>query len=101
MAKKKGRKRKYTKARKTYARARSGGGKFKNILDGVMGGAGDGFLSGFIGEWSTPVAFGAVGYFRNNPTLQTLAGVSVGEKLVTMLPFIGGGGTGNGGGGGY
>ena len=84
--------RRYTRARRTYARARGGGGKVKAILDGVIAGAGGQIASGFLGPWGQPLAFGAVGYFRNNPTLKTLAGVAIGEQLGAMLPFGNGGG---------
>ena len=87
--------RRYTRARKVYSRARGGGGKFKAIIDGVMAGAGGQIATGFIGPWGQPVAYGAVGIFRNNPTLKTLAGVAIGEQIGAMLPF-GGGGTGGG-----
>jgi hypothetical protein len=61
----------------------------------VIAGAGGQIATGFIGPWGQPLAFGAVGYFRNNPTLKTLAGVAIGEQLGAMLPF-GGGNGGNG-----
>ena len=91
-------KRRYTRARKVYSRARGSGGKFKAILDGAIAGAGGQVASSFIGQWGQPLAFGAVGYFRNNPTLKTLAGVAIGEQIGAMLPFGGNAGNGNGGG---
>lgn len=84
--------RRYTRARKVYSSARGGGGKVKAIIDGVMAGAGGQIATGFIGPWGQPLAYGAVGYFRNNPTLKTLAGVAIGEQLGAMLPFGNGGG---------
>jgi hypothetical protein len=61
------------------------------MLDGALAGAGGSILSGFIGPWGQPIAYGAVGYFRNNSTLQTLAGVSVGQQIGQILPFGNGG----------
>ena len=87
MARRKVARRRYTRARKVYSRARGGGGKFKAILDGAIAGAGGQIATGFIGQWGQPLAFGAVGYFRNNPTLKTLAGVAIGEQLGAMLPI--------------
>lgn len=98
MARRRRARRYYPRARKVYARARGGGGKFKAIIDGVIAGAGGSVATGFIGPWGQPLAYGAVGYFRNNPTLKTLAGVAVGQQLGQMLPF-GGNNGGNGGGG--
>jgi len=94
MARRKVARRRYTRARKVYSRARGGGGKFKAILDGAIAGAGGQIATGFIGQWGQPLAFGAVGYFRNNTTLKTLAGVAIGEQLGAMLPFGNGGGNG-------
>lgn len=82
--------RRYTRARKVYSRARGGGGKFKAILDGALAGAGGQIATGFVGEWGQPLAYGAVGYFRNNPTLKTLAGIAIGQKLGAMIPSFGG-----------
>lgn len=88
------RRRYYPKARKVYRRARGGGGKIKAILDGVLAGAGGTIATNFIGEWGNPLAYGAVGYFRNNPTLKTLAGMALGQRVARMLPFVGNGGNG-------
>lgn len=92
------RRRYYPRARKVYSRARGGGGKVKAILDGVIAGAGGQIATSFIGQWGNPIAYGAVGYFRNNPTLKTLAGVALGQQIARMLPFGNGGNGGNGGG---
>jgi len=96
MARRRRARRYYPRARKTYARARGGGGKIKAIIDGVIAGAGGQIATGFIGPWGQPIAYGAVGYFRNNPTLKTLAGVAIGEQIGAMLPFGGNGGIGGG-----
>lgn len=90
------RRRYYPRARKVYSRARGGGGKFKAIIDGVIAGAGGQIATSFIGAWGQPLAYGVVGYFRNNPTLKTLSGVALGQQLGRMLPFGNGGGNGGG-----
>jgi len=97
MAKRRTARRYYPRARKVYSRARGGGGKLKAIIDGAIAGAGGSIATKFIGPWGQPLAYGAVGYFRNNPTLKTLAGVAIGTELGKMLP-IGNGGNGNGAG---
>ena len=89
--------RRYTRARTVYRRAQTAGGKTKSIIDGILAGAGGSIATGFIGSWGQPLAYGAVGYFRNNTTLKTLAGVAVGQQLGQMLPFGNGGGNGGGG----
>ena len=94
MARRRKARRSYPRARTVYRRASSGGGKVKSILDGVIAGAGGQIATSFIGPWGQPLAFGAVGYFRNNTTLKTLAGVAMGEQLGAMLPFGGNGGAG-------
>jgi hypothetical protein len=88
------RKRVYKMARrkKYYRYARSGGGKMKQVIDGVLVGAGTQFLNGKI-PYSQPLVTLGVGIFRNNSTLKTLGGVQLGSAL------LGGVFGGNGGGG--
>lgn len=94
MARRRSAPRRYTRARKVYSRARTAGGKTKSIIDGILAGAGGSVATNFIGPWGQPLAYGAVGYFRNNTTLKTLAGVAIGQQLGKMLPFGNGGGNG-------
>jgi len=84
----------YVRAKKTYKRAR-GMGKGKligNVIDGVLVGAIQGvipndFLMGY-GDSLVPLG---VGWFRKNPTLQTIGGYQLGLKLASS--FSSGGGT--------
>jgi len=86
-----------TRVKRVYSRSRGGGGKFKPVIDGALAGIGGNIASKYLGNWGNPVAYGAVGIWRRNQTLTTLAGVSLGQAVSGMLPFIGGGSNGNGG----
>ena len=52
------------------------------LLAGTVAGAAAPFATNFLGDWGTPVALGATGVFMKNDTLQTLAGLSVGSRLI-------------------
>lgn len=82
--------------KKIYRRARSGGGSFKPIIDGVLAGAAGGLASNYVGEYGHPVAALGIGYFRNNTVLKTEGARGLGAMLVNQ--FMGGGGNGKGGG---
>lgn len=76
--------------KKTYRKARSYGGKYKPILDGLLAGAVNKFVGGYI---PIPgVGNLAVGYFRKNQTLMTLGGM----QLLDALGNFGSTGSGNG-----
>lgn len=76
--------------RKVYRKARSGGGSYKPIIDGVLAGAAGGFASNYLGGYGQPIATLGIGYFRNNTTLKTLGAMQVGALLASN--FGGGGG---------
>lgn len=79
--------------KKVYRRARTGGGSFKPMIDGLIVGAAGGFLRGKIPYSDALVALG-VGYFRNNTTLKTIGAMELGQALTSGMA----GGNGNGGG---
>ena len=83
-----------TRTRTVYRRARGGGGKAKQIIDGVLAGAVGSYAGNFLGGFGEPAAYIGIGWFRKNSTLSTLGGVQLGAMLGSML---GGGGSGNGG----
>jgi len=95
MAKKKGGYKYKTKT--VYKRARGGGGKYKNLIDGGAAGILGNVLSRFLGAYGIPAGAVAVGYFRNNATLQTEGARELGLLIGNQLPFIGGGQAGIGG----
>jgi hypothetical protein len=79
-----------TRVKRVYSRARAGaGGKTKNLLDGVLGGAAGEICMTFAGDYGQAAGVGLVGWFRNNPTLLTIAGLNVGDNLARMIPGIG------------
>jgi len=90
------RRRSYTRSRKVYRRARTGGGSFKPIIDGIIVGAAGSFLRGRIPYSDALIPLG-VGYFRNNTTLKTIGAMNLGQQL---LGTVGVGGS-NGSNGGY
>lgn len=91
MAKKKGKKKSYSKKK----------GKFDmdNTIDGFISEIGPSILSNFVGpDLAAPVTHAAVGYFRNNP----MAWYQAGREAAALfgaggLGGILGGGGGNGG----
>lgn len=101
------RRRSYSRPRRVYryvsrSRARSYAprGQGKQIIDGLMAGAGGAIASKYIGNSALvqPAVNIGVGYFRRNSTLKTLGGVQLGVALANMFT---GNGAGIGGGGGY
>ena len=88
MAKKKSSYRYRTKT--IVRRARTGGGKFKNMIDGGAAGVLGTFLSKYIGGYGIPAAAIGVGYFRNNATLQTEGAREMGLLLGSQIPLLGG-----------
>jgi hypothetical protein len=86
MAKRRGRKRYFSRARSYARRARSigGGGMTKNILDGLIVGVAQTAIPDFIPMQDPLIAVG-VGWFRKNPTLTTLGGIQLGAYLGGMV----------------
>lgn len=78
-------------------RRRSSGGRGRGMFGGIMGAALSGLLGGvaaqvanrFLPSYGTPVGYAAAGYFTNNETLMTLAGVS-GSALLPIGSLLGG-----------
>lgn len=97
-------KRRSTRARRSYGgRARSfarrvggmGGGKFGPVIAGVVGGLASQVGARFLPGYGGSVGLGAAGWFMNNPTLLTLAGMQA-SALIPIGGLLGG----NGGSGG-
>lgn len=94
------RKRRYTRTRTVYRTVRSrsrslfGAGAFKNILNGVIGGAVIGFVpDDAVFGFGDALALSGIGWFTGDRTLQTLGGMMLGEKLLGRFP---GGGSSSG-----
>jgi len=88
----------YAKAKRTYHRARGMagmGGKLNPVIAGGVAQLGSGVLAGFIGPMGSPLAKGGVGWFMNNPTLLTMAGMELAGMVGGGLGL--GAGTGTGG----
>ena len=83
-----------TRYKKVYRKARSGGGKFKPIIDGFGAGALGQITSGFIGPYGHPVSMLGWGWFRNNNVLITEGARELGIMLTSN--FVGNGGTSSG-----
>lgn len=77
------------------ARAAGFGGKLAPVVQGVLGGLASQVGTRFVPGYGGALGLGGVGYFMNNPTLLTLAGIN----LSAMIPIGGilGGAGGNGG----
>jgi len=69
----------------------------KPIIDGALAGIGAEAAQKFLGSYGAPVAIGAVGIWKKNATLKTIAGLQAGSIIGDMLPMIGGGGSAIGG----
>ena len=86
------------RGRRTYSRARGGGGKYKPVIDGLLAGVAATLVKRFLPN--TPFADDAaligVGIFRKNPTLTTIGAMGLGSDLIAGF-----GGGMPGGGGGY
>jgi len=83
------RKRKYRtryRTKKVYRRARTSGGKYKDVIDGVLAGAGSILIKKYINiPFADDLALLGVGYFRRNPTLKVLGGVGIAGDLLGMV----------------
>jgi len=87
----------YVKAKRVYRRGRSGGGKYKNIIDGVLAGILGNIASKYLGSYGIPAAAVGIGVYRKNVVLQTEGARELGLLIGNQLPFIGGGQTTIGG----
>lgn len=100
MAKKKATKRRYFGGamKRTYRRARGfmGGGKFGPLVDGVMAGAAAQVGQAFLPGYGAAGGMAAIGWWRNNPTLMTLAGLNL-SRNIPVANFIPGAGVQEGG----
>jgi len=86
------------RTRTVYKRARrAGGGSMKPLIDGAIAGVAAEAAQKFIGSYGAPIAVGAIGIYRKNATLKTIAGLQAGSIIGDMLPVIGGGGSAIGG----
>lgn len=80
---------------RTYRRSSGGrsfgrGAQTGSIINGALGGAAARFATGYFGHTYGPaVGLGAVGMWRRDATLQTLAGVSIGTALSAGLTLPG------------
>ena len=80
--------------RKTYRRARGGGGKYKGLIDGIIAGAVASGVKKYVNfPFIDDLSLIGVGMFRKNQTLVTLGAVGLGSDLLGMAP----GGRSNGG----
>lgn len=83
--------------RRYASRARSfGGGKIGPVLDGVMAGVAAQVGNAFLPSFGAAGGMAAVGWFRNNPTLMTLAGLNL-SRNIPVGNFIPGAGVQEGG----
>ena len=64
------------------------------MVYGAIGGAISPMIPQFIGGWTNPAVFGALGYLMKKPAFFTIAGYEVGRKLGSSM--FGGGTVGNG-----
>lgn len=73
---------------------RFGGVSQSSILNGAMGGAAANVAARYIGPTYGPaVGLAAVGIFRKEPTLQLMAGVSIGSALANGIALPGASGS--------
>lgn len=86
---------------KRKSRGRSFGRKgvrFGGLIDGAMGGAAASLGSRAIGaDYGPAVGLAAVGLWRRNDTLQTMAGVAIGANLASRVNVPGLGAAPSGG----
>lgn len=73
------------------------GGKFGPVIAGLIGGLAAQVGSRFLPGYGGPVGLGVTGWYMNNPTLLTLAGVNA-SALIPVAGILGGGGSVNGSG---
>lgn len=64
-------------------------GKLKPLLSGAIGGAAANVARSYNATYGGVAAQAAVGYFMNNDTLMTLAGMELGHNLVVMSGLTG------------
>lgn len=88
MAKKK---KKYTKAARSYTKSKGGFGNFKPIIDGLLAGGIGQLAQRWIGAWGHPAATLGVGMWQNNTTLKVEGSRELGALIVTKIPILGGG----------
>lgn len=77
--------------RRYYARARRGYSRRKGLLSGNTGnmvigaaaGFGSQFIPQFLGGWTNPIVFGAIGYLMKKPALFSIAGYEAGKNLAS------------------
>ncbi len=87
-------------ARRRYARrARRaiGGAGMKPLIDGAIAGIAAEAGQKFIGGYGAPLGIAAVGMWRRNATLKTIAGMQLGSLIGDKIPMIGGNGSALGG----
>lgn len=76
----------YYRAKRYYRRARSGGGSFKPIIDGLLAGAGASLIKKYVNvPFADDIAVLGVGYFRKNDTLKTIGGMGLSGDLLGGL----------------
>lgn len=71
------------------AAGRVTGGKFGPVIAGLIGGLASQVGARFIPGYGGTLGLGATGYFMNNPTLLTLAGVQA-SALIPIGGLLGG-----------
>jgi len=76
----------------SYGRGLLGGmsGAMNNVLAGALGGAAGNFAGRYNAQFGPALGMGAVGVFMKNPTLQTIAGMSLGNSALGMVAPSGG-----------
>ena len=79
-------------ARGFARRVTSGGGKFAPAIQGVIGGLVSQVGARFLPGYGAPLGLGATGWFMNNPTLLTMAGIQA-SALIPIGGLLGGGST--------
>lgn len=86
------------RSRKSRSRRSFGGRSFNGFIDGGMGGAAASIGARVLGpDYGPAVGLGAVGMWRRNDTLQTMAGVDIGAKLASRVNVPGFSGAAPGG----
>ena len=84
-----------TRIKKVYTRRK--GTTLKPVINGVIAGVAAEAGQKFLGKYGVPLGVGITGYFTNDNTLKTIAGLQAGSIIGDMLPVIGGGGSAIGG----
>jgi hypothetical protein len=73
-----------------------GGGKVRPVISGVIGGLAAQVGARFLPGYGGPLGMGAAGWFTNNPTLLTIAGLNA-SALIPVGGLLGGNGGDSGG----